>query len=199
MAYRPDLYKMVEGNKLPKFTGMARPGAKVSSPARPASPTGPAPLLEDAQTAAELPPLPEENKLVASEPAILNSPFAPGAAPVAKPWFREFWTMIFSFFKRLVQRFILGRKGRLLPPKTVQTELALDKVTVLRNDLNDDDLEVVLVKRKVGTEKPLARLRKMEMTGDAWEMLTAPFRKKSESADSTKEEAKPSPELSARV
>ena len=62
----------------------------------------------------------------------------------------------------------------------MQTELALEKVTVLRNDLNEDDLEVVLVERKVGTgEKPLARLSRMEMPGEAWIRLTAPFRKKS--------------------
>jgi hypothetical protein len=68
--------------------------------------------------------------------------------------------------------------------------LALEKVTVLKNDLNEDNLEVVLVERKVGTGgKPLARLSKMEMTGEAWFRLTAPFRKKnSESAISPKED-----------
>ncbi len=71
----------------------------------------------------------------------------------------------------------------------------------MRNDLNEDDLEVVLVERKVGTgEKPLARLSKMEMTGEAWIRLTSPFRKKgSENAFSPKEETKASPELSAPV
>jgi hypothetical protein len=60
---------------------------------------------------------------------------------------------------------------------------------------------VVLVERKVGTgEKPLARLSKMEMTGEAWTRLTAPFRRKGhENAFSPKEEAKPSPELSAHA
>jgi hypothetical protein len=59
----------------------------------------------------------------------------------------------------------------------------------------------VLVERKVGTgQKPLARLSKIEMTGEAWLRLTAPFRKKSNgNAFSPKEETKPSPELSAHV
>jgi hypothetical protein len=75
----------------------------------------------------------------------------------------------------------------------------LEKVTVMRNDLNEDDLEVVLVERKGGTGgKPLARLSRMEMTGEAWSRLTAPFRKKnSENAFSPKAETTVSPELSA--
>ena len=62
-------------------------------------------------------------------------------------------------------------------------------------------MEVVLVERKVGTGgKPLARLSKMEMTGDAWMRLTAPFRKKNnDSAINSKAEMKASPELRARV
>jgi hypothetical protein len=53
----------------------------------------------------------------------------------------------------------------------------------------------------VGTgQKPLARLSKIEMTGEAWLRLTAPFRKKSHgNAFSPKEETKPSPVLSAHV
>ena len=54
-----------------------------------------------------------------------------------------------------------------------------------------------------GCGKPLARLSKVEMTGDAWNKLTAPFRKKSnegEGAASPEAEAKEeAPELSARV
>ena len=79
-----------------------------------------------------------------------------------------------------MQRICFWAQGTSGPPRaSVQAELALDKVTVMRNNLNEDDLEVVLVERKVGTgEKPLARLSKMEMTGEAWLRLTAPFRKK---------------------
>ena len=83
----------------------------------------------------------------------------------------------------------------------MQTELALEKVTVLRNNLDDDDLEVVLVERRVGTgKKPLASLSKMEIPGEAWNKLTAAFRKKSsENAFSPKAETNPSPELSAQT
>jgi hypothetical protein len=101
----------------------------------------------------------------------------------------------------LADQIIYGRKRREIHGTGVQTELALEKVTVLRNDLNEDDLEVVLVERKVGTgAKPLARLSRLEMTGEAWIRLTAPFRKKdSESGAGVGEETKSSAEVSAHV
>ena len=47
--------------------------------------------------------------------------------------------------------------------ETVQTELALEKVKVLRNDLSEDDLEVVMIDKEAGkkTEEP-ARSGKTE-------------------------------------
>jgi hypothetical protein len=81
--------------------------------------------------------------------------------------------------KEWVRQLILGDKHRPYPGAGVQTELALEKVRVMRNNLDEDDLEVVLVQRKVGMDgRPLARVSKMEMTADAWTRLTAPFRKR---------------------
>ena len=127
--------------------------------------------------------------IVQVPPVPVTQPAAPMAAPAPftryanaskRAWISATWKRIALFCKRLVQRFVFGRKGRPVREAGVQTELALEKVTVVRNDLNEDDLEVVLVERKVGTgQKPLARLSKMEMTGEAWLRLTAPFRKKS--------------------
>lgn len=63
-------------------------------------------------------------------------PFAPSPRPAREPW----WS-------RLVRKFSFRRP----PPRLagVQTELALERVAVVRNDLSDDDLEVRL--RKVPT------------------------------------------------
>lgn len=44
----------------------------------------------------------------------------------------------------------------------VQTELSLEKVKVIRNDLNDADLEVVRVRKAEKTEKPVPRLESIE-------------------------------------
>lgn len=203
---RPGAYKLLANSMLPKFkTGKKQPACATLHP-----------IAQTAQTSLfEQPPeavkatvvetresvIPPVGPVIPSQPVVSASPFSEGAKLPKKSYVRGTWKRTAIFCKRLVQRFIFGRKGRPVHKATVQTELALEKVTVLRNDLNEDDLEVVLVKRKVGTgEKPLARLSKMEMTGEAWTRLTAPFRKKnSESAISPKAETKPSPELSARA
>ncbi len=189
-AERPGAYKLLAQSTLPKFTAGRRPRSapEVKTPfieaLKPA-----APLIEPAKPAQP------------AQPALSPSPFAPEAKPAIKACADSTWKRTVRFCKGLILRFVFGRKGRPVHGMTVQTELALEKVKVLQNDLNEDDLEVVLVERKVGTgEKPLARLSKIEMTGEAWIKLTAPFRKKSSgSATSPKAETKPSPELSAQV
>lgn len=150
----------------------------------------------------ESPVAPEPESVQESAPAAASSFVAKSAAvaPMTAKSAGPVRTAT-GFCRRLWHQFIYGRKSSPFRGPTVQTELALDKVTVMRNNLSEDDLEVVLVQRKVGTgEKPLARVSKMEMTGEAWLRLTAPFRKKnSDSANSPKAEKKASPELSARA
>lgn len=205
MADRPGAYKLLANRALPKFTAGKRPPSGLSQSA----PQSAQASLFEQPPAAVKATVVEARKSVAppvetvkpSQPVLSQSPFAQAAKTSKRACARGTWRRMASFCKRLVQRFVFGRKGRPVHGATVQTELALEKVTVMRNDLNEDDLEVVLVERKVGTgEKPLARLSKMEMTGEAWNRLTAPFRKKgSENAFSPKAETKPSPELSAPV
>jgi hypothetical protein len=205
MAARPGAYKLLANRALPKFAPKKRP---LSELARAVPQTTQASLFEPSPEAVKATVV-EQRKTAAppveavkpSPPVVSQSPFAQAAKPPEKVRALLTWRRAVSFCKRLVQRFIFGHKGRPVYGTTVQTELALEKVTVMRNDLHEDDLEVVLVERKVGTgEKPLARLSKMEMTGEAWIRLTAPFRKKgSENAFSPKAETKTSPELSAPV
>jgi len=63
------------------------------------------------------------------------------------------------------------------PQPPVQTELSLDAVKPVRNDLSDADLEVVagqLEKRPAGPHKPAgARTLKAELTGLGWSRLAA--------------------------
>lgn len=221
-ASRPDAYKVLAKCNEPKFGHRVKPSApaapdpeapaqmSLSAPAKPeeAAPA-PAPVVE--QAAAE--PVAPDAPVAAVEPAappvaepvpepapeLSKSPFAPGAKRSPRLTFRDFCKRPYRFCKRLVQRFVFGRKGRRIQKPSVQTELALDKVTVMRNDLNEDDLEVVLVQREVGRgDKPLARLSRMDVPAEAWNRLTAPFRKKGGAA-SPKAETKPSPELGARA
>jgi len=212
MADRPGAYKLLDSSTLPKYGAAKRLPSRWSHSA----PQTAQASLFDQQPKTVKPTVVEAHKSVTPpvepvepvKPSVSvasPSPFAQVAKKEAKtsemPFARGTWNRTVKFCRAIVQRFIFGRKGRPVRGPTVQAELALEKVTVMRNNLNEDDLEVVLVERKVGTgEKPLARLSKMEMTGDAWLRLTAPFRKKnSENAFSPKAETKPSPELSARV
>jgi hypothetical protein len=61
-----------------------------------------------------------------------------------------FWARL---ARRIGNRFSSRRAGHAGAP-SVQTELALDKVTVVRNDLRDEDLELLAVARKTKNAVP---------------------------------------------
>ena len=61
-----------------------------------------------------------------------------------------------------VRQLAPGRKSIPAPATAVQTELALERVRVIRNDLAEDDLEVVAVKAKVTDEARPLRGKKAE-------------------------------------
>ncbi len=198
-------FRLLAKDCVPKY-----PVGKRDSPSRrdePAPTGGQRSLFEPAVKEAEA-AVAESNKAAAitvepSKPVTADkskSPFAE-TAPAEKAQTTGPVRQTTGFCKKLWQQFFYGNQGGPAHGRTVQPELALEKVTVMKNDLNEDDLEVVLVKKKVGRgEKTLARLSKMEMTGDAWHRLTAPFRKKNgESAINPKAEKHHSPELSARA
>ena len=202
---RPGAYKLLANSGLPRFTANKRTAPELS-PSAPQE--GQASLFEQPAAAAKATLVdtpkaaaPAVEPVKRPNPFVSPRPTAQPVKPIGRPCASDTWKQAVALGKDLVRRFLFGRKRRLVHGPTVQTELALEKETEMRNNLDEDDLEVVLVERKVGTgEKPLARLSKMEMTGEAWIRLTAPFRKKnSDSAFDSKAEAKPSPELSARV
>jgi hypothetical protein len=191
MGDRSGAYNLLTRGTLPKFISARRfPNTQTRETVEPCH----IPIIEPA--AAAIPPIEEapksmipEVKPIAPVPILdpapihdgVSSPFIDPSQMVKVPARPGIWRRMVNFTKDIVKRLILWPKGRSAQRPTVQTELALDKVTVLRNDLDEDNLEVVLMERKVGTsEKPLARLTKMEMTGEAWIKLTAPFRKKSD-------------------
>lgn len=69
---------------------------------------------------------------------------------------KSIWARVTSVFKR---------KETKAPIRAVQTEWSLDKVTVVRNDLLDDDLEVVL---KASPISEAAKSEKRKIVGSAW-------------------------------
>jgi hypothetical protein len=83
-------------------------------------------------------------------PATATAPQPPTLAP--QPAGRQtVWNRLAGFCRGFLQRWAARRKGSPFQGRTVQTELGLERVKVIRNDLSEDDLEVVPVGKK---EKP---------------------------------------------
>jgi hypothetical protein len=206
---RPSAYKLLAESRLPKNAATRRTPSWSVAP-QPAQKTlfePPPPQPQPIVVEKVVQPWPVEMEIVPETPApvqpepvaLANSPFAPGAKKSEKTSARGTFKKAVQFSKSILRGLAFTSNRRPARQSTVQTELALEKVTVLRNDLNEDDLEVVLVQRTVGTaEKPLARLSKTETPTEIWNKLTTAFgKKRNENATSPKEETKPSPELSA--
>lgn len=80
-------------------------------------------------------------------PAIAPAPKPPALAP--QPVSRETpWNRLAGFCRGFLQRWTARRTASPFQGRTVQAELGLEKVKVVRNDLSEDDLEVVRVGKK---------------------------------------------------
>jgi hypothetical protein len=101
--------------------------------------------------------MPDMAKL-APEPAPAPLPTQAAVQPPVKslPEKPGLWRRLPTILAGWKRQWMLRRKTRPFQSPAVQTELALDKVRVLRNDLCEDDLEVVMIDKKTGkkTEKP---------------------------------------------
>jgi hypothetical protein len=82
-------------------------------------------------------------------------PAAGTAAPQEPPAKPGRWSRLAAW----ARPWMPWRKEQPFQRPAVQTELALDKVKVIRNDLREDDLEVVTIDKKAAkkTEKPAPR------------------------------------------
>jgi hypothetical protein len=138
-------YKLLEKSGLPNFSGPKHPAPK--TPHREHANAQPT-LVEQPQPKLETP----ARVSVAPVPAPVPTP-APVKNQPSKP---GLWSRLAAMPAGWTRQWIPWRKARPFPSPTVQTELALDKVRVMRNDLSEDDLEVVIIDKKAGkkTEKP---------------------------------------------
>jgi hypothetical protein len=183
---RKGVYSLRNVNKLPKLRPMARPAS-----AKPACGGGGAPAAQASLFAAPRTPAPAAPTLAAlptgkaDEKNRKNEPEGKAdtgkrAAPAArKGWFRRLWS--FSGFLKagagILPRTAARLCGRLRSPKAdarprAQAELALEKVTVLRNDLSEADLVVVAVERKPEDSRS-AQPPAAEPGRNAWTRATA--------------------------
>src|SRR6266545_5450637 len=180
----PGRYRMVEQAALPKFAPVGRPISL--APKRKSEEPGGRESREKSQSTASslgnaapglaLDPLPGGTSPFAGSIALAAAaPAAPVAicantVPSSTNWFR------------LGKNTFMHRpREPIRPPAPVQTELSLDAVKPVRNDLSDADLEVVPAKHETKHETnrsgaqtpPRRRSFKAELTGFAWSRLTA--------------------------
>jgi hypothetical protein len=102
------------------------------------------------------PPTTTHKEKAVSQPTFFDKPKPPVPAPPLKPSVavppptpREpVWDRFVSGFRGFVERCTANGKASPFQRRTVQTELALEKVTVVRNDLADEDMEVISVRKK---------------------------------------------------
>ena len=130
---RPGAYKLLEKSILPKFTG-----------AKSAFPTIPRQEL--------LPPPPEREQTEAQTPA--QAP-AGKAAPKEQPAKPGPWSRLAGWARQRMP----WSKDQPFQTPAIQTELALNKVKVIRNDLSEDDLEVVAIDKKAARREEFERER----------------------------------------
>ncbi len=161
-------YKLLTKNPLPNFS--ANKGAKANpTTSHVVREAKQAALFEQAKPAhLPAPALPKPEAVAKPEPRVVHAvraippmpaPKAPSAATTiaeapAKPAVWSKWADAAAGWMRQLAP---GRKPSPMPAMAVQTELALEKVKVIRNDLAEDDLEVVAVNAKAGKEAKPAR------------------------------------------
>jgi hypothetical protein len=149
---RPGHYKLVGKSVLPNFSG----------------PKSPAPTTIHQEGLFQK----DEGRRIKDEketPAPIGPVTAPALAPEAvtvqvkeQPSKPRQWRRWAGVAVGWVRSWVPVRPARPLQSATVQTELVLDRVKVLRNDLIEDDLEVVMLDSKTGERGKPAQSEKVE-------------------------------------
>jgi len=161
---RPGAYKLLDKTIVPNFSGPKSPIP--TTPHR--EPESALPVLQTALFEEPKPPLKDEVEpappvKVSPASALVASPIpVPARARPAMPVLVKETPPKPGLLKSLagtmavkMRQWAPANKTQPFQAPTIQTELALDRVKVLRNDLIEDDLEVVMLDRKTGkTEKP---------------------------------------------
>jgi hypothetical protein len=163
---RPGRYKLVGDSVFPKFSGLKCPVPTTTHPKAQNNQTA---LFEQSKPTGK-PPKEEGKPFFAKVPAVAKAATVNGSKvepviPVkASPAQRQptkpgFWRQLAEIVPDWMQKMNPWRKATPFVIPTFQTELALEKIKVIRNDLSEDDLEVVMIEKKAGNkaQKPVQR------------------------------------------
>ncbi|HTA29699.1 MAG TPA: hypothetical protein VK731_04410, partial [Candidatus Cybelea sp.] len=147
-------YKLLAKTVLPNFSGTKRPTPPTTSHPEPAK-TQPA-FFKRLQAKAQRPVAARVVPVPAPAPMPATAPVTAQAPAKDMPTKPALWSRLAAIPTDWARQWIPWRKAQPFQSPTVQTELALDKVRVIRNDLSEDDLEVVMIDKKAGnkTDKP---------------------------------------------
>lgn len=154
---RPGVYKLPARSTLPNFSALkgheaaSRPAVEVSPP------FSPLPNLFGAKISAALSP--------ALEPPAPKAAEAPASPAIMTKSGGDFLNLAAQFCGRFREKWMPKRKASTVPAPSVQAELALEKITVVRNDLSEEEMEVVAVQAK-------ARARKKAEKPEPEELMT---------------------------
>jgi hypothetical protein len=151
---RAGAYKLPKGSAVPIFShsssfAAAKEDRAVASAKAGASkpPVASAPKQELFTQSAQQPPAHAPARDFTRAPAQAPKPVAHFPSPPG----------LWDRLSGPVRRWVANRKASPFQGPTVQTELALDKVLVVRNDLSEDDLEVVAVGKSKKVKSPPQR------------------------------------------
>jgi hypothetical protein len=130
-------YKLPSRSYVPNFSNT-----------KPAPPTSsPTPQMPQASREITQPTFFDIPKPAVPAPPTAPTPKPPAAPPAPAP--REpMWNQVIAVCRELFKKWTDGRNASPFQKRTVQTELALEKITVVRNDLSEEDVEVVRVPKK---------------------------------------------------
>jgi hypothetical protein len=170
-------YDISPRNRLPKFGSAKNPFAQPAQPAPTAASPLPAPEVEQAPTEPLITPVASpvepkktqvlEYKKTQRIPALADQRAGPGWVARLKQWglaalamCGAVWTNVRAWAGKLygsvVARVRRPQRKPVIPalgrPSAVQTELSLDNVKVVRNDLEESDLEIVTSETATSTQ-----------------------------------------------
>jgi len=155
-------YKMVQQHLLPKFGSNPLPEPQAAALLSPPEPSRP-PIVKKSWFGRWV-PLKRKKKMNPAEEIELSATVASPVPTVTEFYPQGRWTLTANPFHQ--------KPGPKRAAASVQGELALDMVKVVRNDLNDSDLELIAGRLAGSAPSPIRSLGASEGSGYLWSRLT---------------------------
>jgi|ERR1700677_1583115 hypothetical protein len=157
---RPCVYKLPPRSTLPNFSALKKQEPRQES--RPAGDAvAPPPNLFGAKSPTTSHPAPEPPKTPVEENPVAPTTPVPEFGGTVRPPAPsvDILSRLARFCGLFFRKWMPKRRGLPGQAPSVQAELALEKITVVRNDLSEEEMEVVPVEMKTWMRKPAEKPR----------------------------------------